>query len=297
MAPKYSIAGDLCSDKGLRQLFDYLLPHIETNSTITYGEIAERLRMDLGIKGRIFTVQVGSVVGSLMNKILEIAPETPLLNLLVVSVEGVPGDGANDFIRGRFGLPGEGKEPIPGRAKYIQIEANRVFAFKHWRRIYRRLFKTNPPVVDPVTLVEGTEQDGKPPATTRGGRGGPAEGPAHKALKAYVLANPRCVGAPAEPDTSEDEYLLLSADEIDVVFEHGNTAYLVEVKAANADDADLRRGVYQCVKYRAVYHAQCKGLTPNIKIRAILAVENEPPSHILALAKFNGVAVKLVELD
>lgn len=293
---KYSIENDLCSDEGLRHLFDYLLPHIATNSTITYGEIAEWLARDLGIP-RIFTTQIGHVTGTLMNRILEIDASAPLLNLLVVNVKGIPGKGANGFIRDRFGLPGKGDSPIPNREDYIEKEASRVFTFRRWPRIYRRLFKTAPPEIDPATLVQGTEEDGKPPATTKGGHGGPAEGPAHKALKAYILANPPCVGAPAEPDKSEDEYLLLSADEIDVVFEHGDAAYLVEVKAANSDEADLRRGVYQCVKYRAVYHAQCKGLTPNIKIHAILAVEVEPPGAIGALAKFNDVTVKRVERD
>jgi hypothetical protein len=292
---RYSIEDDLCSDDGLRHLFDYLLPRIETNSTITYGEIAERLAKDLKIPGRIFTTQIGSVIGTLMHRILEIDPDAPLLNLLVVSVKGVPGKGANGFIRDRFGLPGKPDAPIPNREFYIEKEAARVFTSKRWPRIYRRLFKQDPPEVDPATLVEGKEQDGKPPAKRKGGRGGPAEGPAHKALKAYVLAHPPCVGAPAKPDKSQDEYLLLSADEIDVVFEHRDAAYLIEVKAANADEADLRRGVYQCVKYRAVYHAQCKGLTPNIKIRAILAVESDVPGDIGALAKFNDVTVKRVK--
>ncbi|HEY2034349.1 MAG TPA: hypothetical protein VGH02_11745 [Rhizomicrobium sp.] len=291
----YSVEDDLCSDEGLRHLFDYLLPRIETNSTITYGEIAEQLAKDLDIP-RIFTTQIGHVIGTLMNRILAIDANAPLLNLLVVNVKGIPGEGADGFIRDRFGLPHNDK-PIPNRADLIEQEAARVFRFKQWPRIYRRLFGTDAPEIDPATLVESTEQDGKPPVTRKGGRGGPAEGPAHKALKAYVLAHPPCVGAPAKPDKSGDEYLLLSGDEIDVVFESRDAAYLVEVKAANADESDLRRGVYQCVKYRAVYHAQCKGVTPNIKIHAILALEEEPPGPIGALAKFNDVAVKLIERD
>jgi hypothetical protein len=82
-----------------------------------------------------------------------------------------------------------------------------------------------------------------------------------------------------------------------VIFETHDAAYLVEVKSARSNDADLVRGVYQCVKYRAVYFAQCKGLTPNIEIHAILAVEEEPPGKIGALAKFNDVTVKRVERD
>jgi hypothetical protein len=69
--------------------------------------------------------------------------------------------------------------------------------------------------------------------------------------------------------------------------EHGDAAYLFEVKAENSNEYDLKRGMHQCVKYRAVHYAQRRGPTPNIKIHAILAVESEPPGSIAALAKFS----------
>jgi len=291
----YSIEDDLCSDDGLRHLFDYLLPRIETNSTITYGEIAERLGNDLGIEGRIFTTQIGHVIGTLMNRILEIDNDAPLLNLLVVNIKGKPGEGADGFIRDRFGLPA--RRPIPDRAGLIEREANRVFRFRQWPQIYKRLFKTDTPQIDPLVLVQGTEADGMPPSTSKGGRGGggPAESPEHKTLKAYVLAHPAIVGAPAKPDKGKDEFMLKSGDEIDVVFEHGDAAYLVEVKSSRSNKTDFERGVYQCVKYRAVFKAQCAGVTPNLTIHAILAVEEGPPGHILSLAKNNRVKVKVIK--
>lgn len=292
----YSIEDDLCSDEGLRHLFNYLLPRIETNSTITYGEIAEQLAKDLGIHGRIFTTQIGHVVGTLMNRILEIEANAPLLNLLVVNtVTGQPGKGADGYLRDRFGL--RAGVPIPNRESLVEQEGIRVFAFKHWPRIYRRLFKVDSPDVDLLVLVQGTEADGMPPNTSKGGWGGEAESAEHKALKAYVLARPGCVGAPLKPDKSKDEFMLLSGDEIDVVFEHGNTAFLVEVKSSLSGESDFVRGVYQCVKYRAVYLAQCKGVTPNRAVHAILAVEEEPPGHVLTLAKNNSVRVQIVARD
>ena len=291
---KYSVEKDLRSNKGLRQLFDYLLPHIETNSTITYGEIADRLTKDLHLKGQVFSLHPGPAVGTLMHRILEIDGDAPLLNLLVVSTTGKPGDGADIFIKDRFGLPRD-DEPIPNREKLIEKEANRVFAFKQWPRIYRRLFKADPPTIDPITLRQGTEADGMPPNTSKGGRGGPAESEEHKDLKAYVLANPSCVGAPPKPNRRKDEFMLLSGDEIDVVFEHGNSAYLVEVKSERSKEPDFMRGVYQCVKYRAVFQAQTAGVTPNLRIRAVLAVAVKPKGHIFSLARHNRVKIKIVK--
>ncbi len=291
---KYSVKDDLCSNEGLRHVFDYLLPRIETNSTITYGEIAERLTIDMHLNGPVFSLHPGPVVGTLMHRILEIDANAPLLNLLVVSTAGKPGEGADGFIRERFGLP-DNDEPIPQRDKLIEEEAKRVFAFKQWPRIYRQLFKAEPPQIDPLTLIQGTEADGMPPNTSRGGHGGPAESPEHKALKAYVLHNPLCVGVPATPDDSKDEFMLLSGDEVDVFFETRDAAYLVEVKSVRSNERDFERGVYQCVKYRAVFEAQRASLTPNLRIQAILALEEKPPQSIKTLAKNNGVRVKIVE--
>ncbi|MGC9954798.1 MAG: hypothetical protein ABSD21_11025 [Rhizomicrobium sp.] len=289
----YSVEDDLCSDEGLRLVFDYLLPCIETNSTITYGEIAGRLTADLDLDGQVFSTHPGHVVGTLMHRILEIDNDAPLLNLLVVNIMGKPGEGADQFIRERFGLPE--RDAIPNRADLIEQEANRVFAFKRWPRIYKRLFKADPPAIDPLARVKGTEADGMPPSTTKGGYGGTAESKEHKALKAYVLANPACIGAPVNPGTRKDELMLLSGDEVDVFFESRDAAYLVEVKSVRSNERDFERGVYQCVKYRAVFQAQCARITPDLAVHAILALEEEPPGHIKTLAKNNWVKVQVVK--
>jgi hypothetical protein len=45
----YSVADDLCSDRGLQITMGYLLPVVAANATITYGAIADRLRVDLSL--------------------------------------------------------------------------------------------------------------------------------------------------------------------------------------------------------------------------------------------------------
>ena len=64
----YSIETDLCSDNGLRLTLGYLMPRARTGATITYGEIANNLRRDLKLTGKIFPTHIGTVVGTLMDK-------------------------------------------------------------------------------------------------------------------------------------------------------------------------------------------------------------------------------------
>ena len=70
----------------------WLLPRVTKRESMTYGEIAAALEICLNIR-KIFSIHVGHVAGHLMNDILEIYPDAPLLNALVVDGSGVPGKG------------------------------------------------------------------------------------------------------------------------------------------------------------------------------------------------------------
>lgn len=89
----------------------------------------------------------------------------------------------------------------------------------------------------------------------------------------------------------------MSGDEVDVFFERGQRADLVEVKSIRSSEPDLVRGVYQCVKYRAVFTAQRLGTTPDTRVFVTLVVEAQPATYILDLAKLHGIRVKIVRLN
>jgi hypothetical protein len=105
------------------------------------------------------------------------------------------------------------------------------------------------------------------------------------------------VGAPRSPKIARDEELLLSGDEIDVFFLTRDHAYLVEVKSIRSNEHDLERGIYQCVKYRAVFKAQRGQKAPSTRINSILVTEIDPPGHILDLARQLGIALKVVPFN
>ena len=296
----YSLEDDLCSKDGLRYTFDYLLSVVQAGTTITYGEIAEKLAEDLHIDGKVFPVHVGHVVGTLMRRMLDIDNAAPLINVIVVR-QGTdqPSYGADGFLRNRFHLGGTG--PIKGKEKrkLVAKAAKAVYASKSWKQIYRRLFEQEPPEASPVSLIEGSEADGIPPSSSQSGQrfGGPAESEEHRKLKQYIFRHPDKIGALGKPDDARKELILLSGDEVDVYIAVENTVHLVEVKSIRSSAPDLTRGVYQCIKYRAVFEAQRVGSTPDIRIIATLVVETDPPSHIRDLAKRHKVRIAVVSVN
>ena len=53
----------------------------------------------------------------------------------------------------------------------------------------------------------------------------------------------------------EREYPLPSGDRLDVYFETSDCRYAIEVKPSTSPDDDITRGIFQCVKYKAVMEA------------------------------------------
>ena len=122
------------------------------------------------------------------------------------------------------------------------------------------------------------------------GRGG--ESPAHKALKAHIIANPNLVGAEAGAEAFE-EYALPSLDTLDVLFKTPTCWTVVEVKSSVSDgvSGDYERGLYQIVKYTALIQAMRsdpKYPVPEI-FRVILVLENSLPTALAPLKTILGI--------
>jgi hypothetical protein len=292
--PNYTL--EQIQSDGLPWVLGYLLPVVAANTTITYGRIAELLKKDLELDGPIFSTQIGGVVGTLMNRLHEVDPEIPLINALVVNQgTGAPGIGVDGYLRERFGVTAD---PLPParKTKLVARASREVYTYPNWAEVYSDAFGGPVPTVDPVALITGTEQDGLPPASV-GKRGGVAESREHKALKAHVLKHPACVGIKCVPDAADDELGLLSGDEVDVYFETGNRIDLIEVKSIRSNWNDLKRGIYQCIKYRAVFIARRQEVTPDMQVISTLVTEQEAPADIRDLAKRHGIWLRTVRVN
>lgn len=92
----------------------------------------------------------------------------------------------------------------------------------------------------------------------KGNYGFGGEGTHHKELKQFILDNPQVIGIYKYKEKST-EHILLSGDRIDVWFRlEDGTEIAVEVKSKISSDADVLRGLYQCIKYKAIMDAEDK---------------------------------------
>ena len=167
----------LSSIEASRFCMSYLLPiAAATSSEISYGEIADKLARHLKIDGRIFPTKIGLVAGTLMHRLLEYDATIPLINVLVVErVKRLPSSGVDYFLKERFRIRSFSDAR---RGELIDRAAKEVYAYPDWPRIFRKVFKVDPPPADPSSLIEGLVAD--TPPKHGGGRGGEAESPEHK---------------------------------------------------------------------------------------------------------------------
>lgn len=293
MMPKYTLS-QLTSD-GLPYAMAYLVAAAQEHATITYGQIAEKLEHDLNIEGRIFSTQIGYPVGALMERILESFPDAPLLNLLAVNQSsGIASGGADQFLAARYNKRLSQIQRSESLRQDLIIRAlAEVYAFEEWNAIAETLFGTSLPDTARTAPETGTEIDrstspGQP-------RGGDAESPEHKALKERVAADPSLVGTREGWLQAVTEFLLKSGDEVDVCITSEDEIRLVEVKSRRSNAIDLERGIYQCVKYRAVYEAMREADGVEANVVALLAIEQPLPSRLKPLARKLGVTVKIVQ--
>ena len=115
---------------------------------------------------------------------------------------------------------------------------------------------------------------------------------AHKQLKIYVAHNPQCVDVEKSLAPGKIEHRLLSGDIPDVLFENKRHCIAVEVKSHISDDNDILRGLFQCVKYRAILEAyQSLGIAKYQVVDARLAIERTLPKDLIWVKKVLDVKV------
>jgi hypothetical protein len=274
---------DFLREAGLKPAMGYLLPRIVARSNITYGEVADRLRQDLNIDGKVFPTHIGSVAGPLQDLIHQIDPLAPLLNVLIVRADSEEAsDGVDGYLKRKYNIPSREDLDPDEKSELLRRAAKEVYAFRHWAQIYQQAFDETPPSSDPAIDIEGSERDGQ-------SRGGPAESEEHKKLKAYVLAHPEVVGAKGRLVEKRDEYCLLSGDEVDVFLAKNDQFWLVEVKSERSNERDMMRGCYQCIKYRAVFKAQLHRTLPTARVHAILVTKKPLSAGAKVIAAENNI--------
>ncbi len=287
---------DLLRRRGIEPTMVLLLDRIKKRTGVTYGEIARMLPGHLGVPGAtIFPVHIGVVAGALMDRIRDHSPNAPLITLLVVNGEtGQPGKGSNYFLDSLPGMgAGAAKRLQPrDRKRLVDRLSQEVYDYPGWSTVFRQIFKHSPPDASDVGLEVFHEQDGK--AGDWGGRQG-EESAHHKRLKQHVLDNPHLLSIGAVTAKSA-ELPLLSGDMVDVFVATADVSYVIEVKSRISSDDDLKRGLYQCLKYRAVLAAQQETRPDDGSVSAKLVTERHPTADLWALARRLRVTIHVLEV-
>ena len=280
---------NLRSVQATRPLTAWLIHAARSRRTMTYGQAKQRLEGECGFDV-IFPVAMGRVAGAAMDRILRHVPDAPLLNVLLVrSDSGLPGSGAVGYLKRRYPnklwLRKDGADKHAKWRGLVEQEAAHVYGYARWNDVYRLAYGGSLPASD-INLA-GKERDG----TSRGG----GEGENHEALRLKVTREPGLVRKGLRTEDTKTEFDLLSGDRVDVVSFAKDRTVAIEVKSRDSDWNDLRRGVYQCVKYRAVLAAQDIRQEP--KVESWLVTETPLPGDLKSLARRLRVRTKVIRCE
>ena len=265
-----------------KPLTRWLIRAANDRSFVTYGQAKRRLETEAGFS-TIFSAHMGVPAGELMYRIQDIVPDCPLLNILLVQQgDKMPSEGAGPFMADYLADPRladpkfRSQDPQTWRSASDRITRD-VYAFHDWDGVYEDTFGEPLPL---PSLPQGSERDGI--RHTRRG-----EGPRHRALRLWVLNNPGAIGRSYARFRTATEVVLDSADRVDVVYYGPDLTVAIEVKSSDSDESDLRRGIFQCIKYRAVMQAM--DIRSNAPIVAILVTQIPLPGDLKALARLHEI--------
>ncbi|WP_428405977.1 hypothetical protein [Methylobacterium sp.] len=258
-----------------RLILPILVRQAQAHSSIFYEDLAQEVGMT---NPRTLNYPLGCI-GDALNDLAETwDTEIPHIQALVKNQQlNMPGPGFDGFLT-RHGYTWDN---LKERSAIVSQYWARIFAYPYWHDVLHNLGLQQ----TSTGLTKLIEKAGT--------YGGKSEGPDHKALKEFVRNNPHLVGLQKGDATGETEHLLPSADRIDVIFDYKKRFHAVEVKPATAPVGDILRGLFQCVKYRAVLAARAAYEHDDRKITGCLALGGTLPSQLIPLR--NSLQVDVIE--
>lgn len=271
------LEGDKLYMKRARLALPILVRQAKLEETISYSALAEEIEMPN-------PRNLNYVLGAIGNAIKELAKrekveKIPIINCLVVNkANQLPGEGITIFIDTK----NFDKKTKIQKANIIKRLNYEIYLYPNWDWVLNQLgletIKTDySKKLKPLIL------------NSKGGFGG-GESQQHKDFKNYLANHPTLF------DLSSDligvtEYELPSLDKIDVRFESKLDIVGVEAKSIISDSGDILRGLFQCVKYKALIEAEQKvnDLIPSCRV--VLALEGEFPKMLIGIRNQLGIEV------
>lgn len=240
--------GTTWTDNHARFSMPILLGLANTGRTLTYKglseEIVRRYKQPQKNAYQIYNNVLEKVGRSLNLLSSEWEEEIPPITVLIVNGDtNLPSEGVDGFLGRYVSKSTTDHLTESNRVAMIQRATDEVYAYPRWREVAAYFgVEVATPENQPIQLED-------PPARLG------AESEAHQRLKEHVAAHPELFRRWGEFGKGQIEFRLLSGDEVDVLFENDDHVLAVEVKTADVPVGELTRGIFQCVKYRAVLRA------------------------------------------
>jgi hypothetical protein len=267
------ISGNKLYQKRARLALPLLVRQAQVGEPIYYADLAAELDMPNPRNLNYVLGSIGQALNGLSKQWREKVP--PIECLVINKNTELPGTGVGWFITGKDDFR---KLSRSQQRRLIVAELQKVFAYRRWPDVLKA-FGLKLPKPDYRDIVSQASE-------FQGG----SESEEHRRLKAFAAANPQLIGLPAGL-TGITEYSLPSGDRLDVFFQHGDEWIAVEVKSRLSPEADITRGIFQCIKYRAVLEAYQASLELPQESRALLVLEEVFPKHLVPLKNVLGVEV------
>ena len=264
--------GDKLYQQRAREALPILVRQAKAGTPIYYEDLATEMGMP---NPRNLNYPLGCIGDALNELSQEWGRDIPHIQAIVRNRQtDLPGPGFDGFLEQQGEKWANAKE----RRAIIESYWAKIAAYPYWDDVLEAL-NLEPTATDLAQII------------ARAARGVGGEGPDHLALKNYVSSNPHLAGLKVGDPAGETECGLPSGDCVDVVFYQQRRVHAVEVKPAGASVDDVTRGLFQCVKYRAVMMARAAYEHDDRSITVCLALGGELPATLIPLRNSLGIEV------
>lgn len=266
--------------KRAKKVLPVLVRQAEAAKKIPYSYLAE----ELGIPNpRNLDYPLGSIGKTLQDLGKSWGEKIPPIQCLVVNKDTeLPGEGISGFINDFINIKNEFRKlSRKDQGDLVSYLLEKISGYDKWDSVLEAL------ELEPAPIPESAIQEAEKSASSR--RGGGEESIEHKELKQYIANNPQSIGIRTRNWEIRIEKGLPSGDFMDVSFKNKHRWIGVEVKPKTADKDDIKRGLYQCVKYQAVMDAYLSSKSERKDTETILVLGGKFPESLIATRNRLGI--------
>jgi len=275
-ATEHKLRGNKLFQERAREALPLLVRQAKAEQPICYSDLAEELSMPNPRNLDHVLGYIGEALQELGERWKCTIP--PIQSLVVGKYTRVPGEGFWGIVKDRKVFA---NSSLKQKRLVVQQMLQEIYHFDQWDEVLREYGLR--PLKNQWTRI--------PREVFRSRYGGSGESEEHKRLKEYISRSPLVLGLNLTLGKGEIEHEFPSADAVDVLFIRGQKWIGIEVKAKNSPLEDIARGIYQCVKYRALIEAQqmVEQKRPNAEV--YLALGAKFPKDLIGLRNTLGINV------